>query len=89
MFTTSAIFTCATAPADAFAAAPPSGAAWRVCRTTPCAPAASTRAQNRAEVVRILDAVEHDDQRRRRSLRALTEIVELVERRRSTSATTP
>ena len=34
--------TCDTAPADAFAAAPPSGAAWRVCRTTPSAPAAST-----------------------------------------------
>ena len=29
MFTTSAIFTCATAPADAFAAAPSSGAACR------------------------------------------------------------
>ena len=42
MFTTSAIFTCATAPADAFAAAPPSGAACRDCRTTPSAPAAST-----------------------------------------------
>ena len=34
---------------------PSSAAACRACRTTPCAPAASTRPQNRADVVRILD----------------------------------
>ena len=43
---------------------PSSDAACRACRTTPCPPAASTRAQNRADVVRILDAVEHHEQRR-------------------------
>ena len=42
MFTTSATFTCDTAPADALAAAPPSGAACRSWRTTPSPPAAST-----------------------------------------------
>ncbi len=66
MFTTSAIFTCDTAPADAFAAAPSSGAAWRDCRITPSRASRIHRAQDRPDVVRILDAVEHDDQRRRR-----------------------
>ena len=63
MLTTSAILTCATAPADAFAAAP---------RAPPSAASAPRRrragriggSKDRAEVVRILDAVEHDDQRR-------------------------
>ena len=64
MFTTSAILTCATAPADAFAAAPPSGAAWRDCRIDAVGAGGVDRPQDRADVVRILDAVEDDDQRR-------------------------
>ena len=79
MFTTSAIFTCDTAPADAFAAAPSS--ARRVPRLPHDAVAARRidRPQDRADVVRILDAVEHDDQRRR--LRADHQILDAVARR--------
>ena len=88
MFTTSAIFTCATAPADAFAAAPSSGAACRDCRTTPSRARRVHRPQNRADVVRIFDAVEHDDERGARARRD-----EILDARRSrasrTSATTP
>ena len=42
MFTTLAILTWETAPAEALAAAPSRRAAWRVCRTTPSPPEAST-----------------------------------------------
>ena len=62
MFTTSATRTHATAPADAFAARgiERGGPA----RLTDHAVAARgiERAQNRPDVVRILDAVEHDDE---------------------------
>ena len=89
MLTTSAIFTCDTAPADAFAAAPSS--ARRVPRLPDDAVGAGgvDRPQDRADVVRILDAVEHDDQRRARS-RAVDEILdaEALGAPR-TSATTP
>ena len=64
MFTTSAIFTCDTAPADAFAAAPSERR--RMPRLPHDAVGAGRidRPQDRADIVRILDAVEHDDERR-------------------------
>ena len=64
MLTTSAIFTWDTAPADAFAAAPPSGAARRDLAHDAVGARGVDASQDRADVVRILDAVEHDDERR-------------------------
>ncbi len=88
MFTTSAIRTCASAPADAFAAAPPRAADAGYCTTTPSHARRIRGPQDRAEIVRILDAVEHDEQRHRRRARA-PDRRRLYSSRSSTSATTP
>ena len=64
MFTTVAIRTWLTAPADALAVAPSSGAACRACRITPCAPAASADRRIAPTFCGSSIAVEHDEQRR-------------------------
>ena len=56
------------APAEAFAAAPPNAAACRVCRMTPSRSGRVGGPQNRADVVGVLDPVEHDDERRASSV---------------------
>src|SRR5262249_23684706 len=68
MFTTSAIFTCETAPADALAAAPSSRAACPHSPTRPSPPQPLgtrrvDRPQDGADIVRVLDLVEDDEQR--------------------------
>ena len=78
MLTTSAIRTCATAPADALAAAPPSAADRRVLDDHAVDAGRVGRPKDRAEVVRILDAVEHDDERRPRG--AAHQVVDAVVR---------
>ena len=78
MFTTSAIRTCDTAPADAFAAAPPRRRRVACLPDDARSPGSIDRAQNRAEVVRILDAVEDDDERHR----GIPSGHEIVQRRR-------
>ena len=72
MFTTSAICTCDTAPADALAAAPPSARRPARLHDHAVGPGRVHRPQNRTDVVRVFDAVEHDEQRR--SVRAANQI---------------
>ena len=89
MLTTVAIRACASAPADALPTTPSSAAAWRVWRMTPVDARRVARPQDRADVVRILDAVEHDDQRRRRRRRPRPDRRPRSRAASSTSATTP
>ena len=63
---TRAIGRCSTAPADALHTAGVTSAARRSQMTTPVAPAHSAVRQIDAEVLRVLDLVERDDQRGRR-----------------------
>ena len=54
---------CSTAPAEALATAGVTSAARRSGITTPVAPAHLGRAADRAQVLRVLDLVEHNDER--------------------------
>src|SRR3989338_5669863 len=74
MFTTSAIGTWGIAPADAFAPPPSSPPAGHAIR-----PGRFHRPQNRPDVVRIFNAVEHDNERH--ALRAYHEIFHAQGRR--------
>ena len=78
IFTTSAIFTCASAPADAFPAARAERRRMPGLTNHAVRAGRVDAAKDRAEVVRILDAVEHDEQRRRRRVRVANQIVEIV-----------
>jgi hypothetical protein len=62
MFVTLAIGRCSLAPAETFATAAVTAAERRSGITTPSAPAVGG-AQDRSQVVRILDSIEDDDQR--------------------------
>ncbi len=82
MFTTVAIRTCASAPADAFADdAVERGGMARLADHAVHA-GRIRRPEDGADVVRILDAVEHDEQRRRRTGRGDQILDRVVARRR-------
>ncbi len=83
MFVTFAIGMCSLAPAETLVTVPVTAAARRSGMTRPLAPAASAVRRIAPEIVRILDAIEHDYQRILRALGGddIGQIVVLLGRR--------